>query len=274
MHLVDPLAWFVSRTGYFRGKWRLNDLVMKWRPRTGIRTRAMAGGGRIECRLAIPYEVMVWLRQEEECELQVLRSLLSKGQTFVDCGANIGLWTMTAADAVGAGGRVVAFEPSPTTFRRLEQHVRDSYPQVILKNAAVGNAEGTVCFDCPEEHNLARIVGDNHDGAIRVSCVRLDDVLERESVAGIKMDVEGVEFEALEGASTVLERCRPWLIVEFNTIHAQINRLGDWPVHQLLTGLGYEGRLITDLKTASGPVLAADWKCNGYRNLYYVPVRR
>jgi len=269
MHPLDPLAWYIRRTPYFKGKWRLINFVMGHCPRAGVRYRLMPGDGVIECRLSIPYEVMVWLRQEEEQELMALGRLLSPGGTFIDCGANIGLWTLTAAAAVGPNGRVLAFEPAPSTFARLKRHVGGRYPQVHLINAAVGRSRSEVSFLCPDEHNLARVVPGDQPGAVMVPGTTIDEAVGDWPVTGTKLDVEGVEFEALEGAAGTLTRCRPWLIVEFNTLHAGLTRLGDWPVHRHLARLGYEARLVTGPNTVAGQVLPDAWRSSGYRNLLY-----
>lgn len=264
---LDFLAWFIRRTPYFKGKWRLTDFVMRHRPKDVVRRRPL-GGGVIECRLGVPYEAMVWMRQEEEGELNALRRLLRPGDVFVDCGANIGLWTLVAAEAVGLSGRVVAFEPSPTTFSRLQRHTGDALPQACLHNVAVGRDRSTVFLLCPEEHNLARLVSEGVSGAFGVPCVPLNEVVVG-TVHGIKLDVEGAELAALEGASDVIERDKPWLIIEFNTIHAGINRLADWPVHKHLFGLGYSPRLLGGEHPLSAPRLPDSWECRGYRNLLY-----
>jgi hypothetical protein len=119
MNIVDSLAQSLVGAPDFKGKWRLVDQWAAWRQR-GVRR---IGAAKLDLDLRIPYEHVVWLRREEEVELQKLRSMLSRGDVFVDCGANIGLWTLFAAHAVGPEGTVFAIEPHPTTFRRLTAHV-------------------------------------------------------------------------------------------------------------------------------------------------------
>src|SRR5688572_20763314 len=49
----------------------------------------------------------------EDPDFELLHKLLAPGDVFIDCGANIGHFTLTAAPIVGASGRVIAFEPAP-----------------------------------------------------------------------------------------------------------------------------------------------------------------
>ena len=62
--------------------------------------------------------------------------------TYVDVGANIGTTTLAAADAVGADGTVIAFEPHPRTFRDLADNVALNHAlvqRISLIAAAVGD---------------------------------------------------------------------------------------------------------------------------------------
>src|SRR6185312_13136270 len=59
------------------------------------------------------------LRHWAEPELRNLDKLLPVGGTFIDCGANIGIYTVRAAEIVGPRGRVIAVEPGTASFRRL-----------------------------------------------------------------------------------------------------------------------------------------------------------
>ena len=212
----------------------------------------------MELDVRVDYEAMIWLGLEERDELAVLPSLLKPGDTFVDCGANLGLWSLAAAPLVGESGKVVAFEPNPATFRRLRDHARPA-PTIEVHHVAVADRPGVLRFDPGQSHNVSRVT---EDGSLEVPATTLDDAL-TDPPTGIKIDVEGHELAVLRGASQVLA-ARPWLVLEFNAEHVASKRLGDWPVHAHLTGLGYHA------STFAGERLNEEWRLRrDYTNLLY-----
>ena len=124
--LMDWLGHLLRATGHFRGRGRLTRYWLNRRQPNDCRTAKLPGGAEIICEMNVPYEAMVWLGQEEPEDLRMLQRLLQPGQTFVDCGANIGLWSLVAATAVQPNGKVFAFEPNPRTHQRLTQHIEQN----------------------------------------------------------------------------------------------------------------------------------------------------
>ena len=256
----------LRRTPQLRGKGYLAALWVRRHPKGRMRT-LLPGGASIECDLSQPYEAMVWLRQEEQAELEWLHRTLNPGQCFVDCGANIGLWTLTAARSVGPTGRVLALEANPVTAARLAHNVAqnrlDNVAEVV--SVAVGDIPGEALFDPGASHNLGQVSG---SGKTKVTMQTLDNLIAF-PVDGIKLDIEGFELEALAGAERLLTEDSPWLMIEFNTLVAGVNRLGDWEVHRLLRTYDYKayGRgsgFSWDVQ------LSDDWVTPGYRNLLYI----
>jgi FkbM family methyltransferase len=222
------------------------------------------------CDLSVPYEAMVWLEREEQNDLRLLRLLLREGQTFVDCGANIGIWTIVATSTVGATGRVLAFEPNPVTFSKLSLNVSLSDLKPKLYNHAVGDRTGEFPFDCNESHNLSRIIVGGGDDLLFVHTETLDQVLDGKPVDAVKIDVEGFELNVLQGCELILKTWKPWLCIEFNTMISAVTKLRDWEVHQYLCNLGYRCRQFRDaLDTSSRTVLPNSWHTSGYCNLFY-----
>jgi FkbM family methyltransferase len=242
---MDLLAELIRRTPRFRGKGRILSYWVK--TRSGQRTRILPGGLRMSLNMSVPYEAMVWLGWEERDELEMLERLLRPGDTFVDCGANIGLWSLVAAPQVGEDGRVIAFEPNPDSARRLAEHTGQS-SRIRVHARALSESPRSLSFEPGEQHNLARV---SVHGPMQVRATTLDAAVEP-PVHGIKIDVEGHELEVLKGASKTLA-ARPWVVVEFNTEHTPARKLGEWPVHELLTGLGYQA------SSPRGDALDAEW---------------
>ena len=269
-YLTDLMATFIRQTPHFKGKGRLIRYCVNRAETRELRVRRIPGGGRLLLDIAIPYEAMIWLMQEEQAELDFLKRLLRRDQTFVDGGANIGLWTLHAASRVGPGGRVIAFEPSPATFARLRKNVGD-LTQVKIVNSALGSSNSQILLHCDSNHNVARKVDCLSPATVEVPCIALDSYLDVTVIHGIKLDVEGSEEDALRGAARILRQHQPWIIVEFNTLLAGTHCLGDWPVHNYLVEMGYVGWLCGEdaLNCRLRSRLPFNWQANGYWNLFY-----
>lgn len=187
-------------------------------------------------------------------ELDFHRALARPG-TVLDIGAHAGALTLPLSELPGL--RVIAFEPLPTAFARLEAALQARYggipAHVELRREALGDRAGDTVLEVPvvggaAQEQWASVVKD-YDGmrrsdprieAVRrfaVTVVRLDD-LALTDVTAVKLDAEGAEEEVLRGATDTLRRCRPVLSVEIEERH----RPGSLrAVPALLAGLGYLG---------------------------------
>jgi len=262
----------------FKGKGRLVHHWLQHRDPRFVGSRLLSGGGRMICGFDVPYEAMVWAHQEEERELRALQMLLSPGDHFVDCGANVGLWSLVAAGRVGATGRVTAFEPNPHAHQRLIQNISasgDVGKRITVLHVAVASRAGFVSFETGAQHNLGRIVGGDHragEACIRVPAVTLDEQLGDVPVRALKLDIEGGEAPALRGAAHILTTQRPWVWAEFNVAANGTNRIGGWEVYTLLREHGYSCRRIANgIGAPAGTPIAAAETFNGYVNVVFQP---
>ena len=258
----------------FRGKGRLLDYWMSRRDSTYTGLRVLPGGGRMTCHFDVPYEAMVWARQEEEPELAALRALLRQGDHFVDCGANIGLWSLVAAGCVGDTGYVTAFEPNPVAYQRLTHNVSLSAAvgrRITVIKAAVAAQSGRLSFEQGRHHNLGRIVPEQVAGCIHVSAISLDEQFGERPIRALKLDIEGAEPDALRGAQRILCIQRPWIWAEFNVMLSGVERIGDWEVFSLLHRVGYTCRRVGAASGVPGPPVAAQERFHGYVNLLFQP---
>jgi FkbM family methyltransferase len=172
-----------------------------------------------------------WLGAHEPVEAYLFSRLIQPGMNVVDAGANIGQYTLLAATAVGSSGSVHSFEPVPSNFCLLEGNLRlNRLNNVSLNRMAIWRKECEIQMELPDR--LAR-----NSGAYRVVAVpseathvpglRLDTYIRERGVTRIdviKMDIEGAEVAALEGATMVLQRDLPFIFMEVCPIH--LARLG------------------------------------------------
>jgi FkbM family methyltransferase len=139
-------------------------------------------------------------------ERDYLRHHLSADGTFLDIGANAGIYTLTAARiyaGLGRHGRVLAVEANPTMQARLAYNVGlndlDSHAKLIP--TALSDRAGEVEFHISSSNLGESSLASSAGRAIRVPCQTLLGMLEAEGVTqvdGMKIDVEGMEDVILE----------------------------------------------------------------------------
>lgn len=175
--------------------------------------------------------------EAHELELQLLRQLCGPGSCVFDLGANIGDHTIPLAQHVGERGFVFAFEPQRLIFQTLCANVAlNDLGNVDCIHAAVGASRGTVLIpelDYSVEANYGGIEVSSFDEGRPVPRVVLDDYLGVRDANLLKIDVEGMEREVLEGGRAFIERFRPVLYVENDRVERSP------PLIALLRELGY-----------------------------------
>jgi FkbM family methyltransferase len=148
--------------------------------------------------------------EPETCAL--IEAVLKPGMTFVDLGANIGIFTLLGARAVGPRGRVVAFEPAPKVMVYLERNVHNNgfAEQVTLVPSAVADRTGLVRFAFSNEYSVAaHIAVSEEPAALEVHATSLDEYFRDAgwpAIHLIKMDVEGAEPSVLRGMPELVRR--------------------------------------------------------------------
>ena len=106
-------------------------------------------GGRssIHADLRTPMGLMLYRYGHRDANLDLIARLLSPGDVFVDGGANVGLFTLVAAERVGPTGKVVAFEPGRAVrLRLLENVVLNGFSQVEVIPFALSSTAGEAPF--------------------------------------------------------------------------------------------------------------------------------
>lgn len=161
----------------------------------------------------------------QRSDLAVVLSLIRPGDTVVDVGAHIGTFAVPMARAVGSEGKVIAFEPNPVVLPLLERNLARSglAARVEIAPVALGGSEATLHLELADEANTGSAKLGVH-GDVTVPVVRLDRYW-TDSVALMKIDVEGAESEVLAGATGLVNQCRPVVIFEVHRDSSDLRML-------------------------------------------------
>jgi FkbM family methyltransferase len=169
----------------------------------------------------------------EEGVLKKLRALLRPGNTFVDVGANVGLYAVIASHLVGPQGRVIAIEPQESLQALLLDNLRmNGASNATPVRAALGRmgGSGTLFQVSSDNDGQATLRLSSEETSVappeNVPIETLDAVLSElgiEHVDGVKIDVEGAELEVLEGFRASLARDRPRFVF-FECIERHLHR--------------------------------------------------
>jgi FkbM family methyltransferase len=183
---------------------------------------------------------------------------LRGGDWVIDVGANIGTFSLLAAQCVGSFGRVFSYEPNPRPFGLLAKSLvlNWTHDRVLQRPIALGDREGTVSLSVSAVNlggaqvqaglsnysafsAVADTLGDV--SSIEVRCRRLDDEFPVDlPIKILKIDVEGYEAAVLKGAQRLLERrCIDFIMLEVVKEIAGTNWTDILRAISDIVGLGY-----------------------------------
>lgn len=153
-------------------------------------------------------------------ELGLVRRILSaRGGDFVDVGAHIGVYSVTAAQTTN--GRVLAFEPHPGTREQLERNLRLNGSNAIVVAGAAGAVSGEAVLHVAVggDASWSTVADDGRFGAsdaeVTVPVSTVDEEVARRGLLPtvVKIDVEGQELDVVAGMGAALAGL-PALLVE------------------------------------------------------------
>jgi FkbM family methyltransferase len=160
---------------------------------------------------------------QEYCDYTLFMALVTPEDTIVDVGANYGMYTLGAAKRL-AQGQVIAFEPDTRSMALLKQNVLINHfeRRVTCLDVCVGKRDGTTDFYATVDssfsgiHDTGRSQATDH---LTLPVRALDSILNElaiEKVDLVKIDVEGAEWEVLQGATKTLEVSDPVIMLEIS----------------------------------------------------------
>jgi len=217
--------WYLSKFPLRDGKAYLYQrLHARLTPSDHYAVVRLDKGFRMSLDLADPEQLKVYFygHYHERYEADLVQRLLSGDDVFWDVGANVGYFTLAAATALNHRGQVVAFEPGRNAYARLVGNLAlNAYDNIKTFPVAVADREGEAAL---------HVSGDIADSSAslypaglaeaRVEVCRtvaLDHFCREANLAPpdlIKLDVEGAELAALQGARKLIAHSPPLLLIE------------------------------------------------------------
>lgn len=240
--------------------WQIHKRIIK-SPRTLRLANGVVFKAYPDC---VVSSALIYADWPEYHELMFLRSRLAANEVVIDVGANVGHISLLLADVVGPTN-IVAFEPTPISFARLNENWEiNGWPIHGLMRAAVGKEAGTVFIN-----NVQRPVTTNaisatatRENAAKVPLVRLDDfqhLWSDRSIGLLKIDVEGYEEQVFLGSRKLLQKFRPRFLM-FESLAGTLEK----EIECTLRACDY---LVFQLDSGGCP----DFTCCSAQNLFAIP---
>lgn len=218
--------------------------------REDLKTRVQPG---VRMRLYFDSKLsqLIYCEDFEWHERQFINTFLRPSDIFVDVGANIGLFTLIAANIVGNTGHIYAFEPCSRTYQRLIANTQlNCLTNVSCYQLALSDKETqtdmTVSLDGFDAWNsLAKPIAGEQFAVERVECTTWNKFAQENNLVGrvtlMKIDVEGWEAHVLKGGYDTLSRTdAPILQVEFTDKASRMAGSSCEDLYHLLEELGYQ----------------------------------
>ena len=190
----------------------------------------------IRFQLAVRY-LYLKITNKLDNEMFYVNKLLKRKRRFLDIGANVGIYSYYFKNTFE---NIVAFEPLKEITYRLKSIQNNS---LRIYNVALSNKIGGCKFYIPVINGkivpgLASL--EERNGEYKTRTVKVDkvDSYDFDDVDLIKIDVEGHEMHVIEGASKVIKKNMPILIIEIEQRHIK-NKIEE--VFQYILNLNYKG---------------------------------
>ena len=187
---------------------------------------------------------------EQDKTKAVLLSVM-KGDTAWDIGGHVGYYAVLEAKLVGDQGQVLCFEPRPLNACYIKRHVSiNRIENLTLIESAVSDRPGKSRFESRTGTGTGHL---SLRGNLEVDTVAVDDLVETQGYPApnfIKLDVEGAEVEALNGAMNTIIRHRPRMLI---ATHGPAKHRF---VLQLLESLNYQANILDNHGKGDTEILA------------------
>jgi len=187
----------------------------------------------------------LWIDHSERLdEESYIKSLIKKGDTVVDVGANIGTISLAMAEIVGSNGKIFSIEPNPEIFNYLTQNIELNGLENIIEARCIALGQNN------EEMFLSQFSDDtqnriSNEGDLRIPVKRLDEVFPNINIDFLKIDVEGYEYNVLKGGESLCKRCKA-VYLECIPEMLEVNSSNEEQLVNLLEEYGFLVYCVTD----------------------------
>lgn len=204
----------------------------------------------------------------EPQSVKIWAKLCKQSQMILDIGANTGVYALIAK-AMQPNATVIAFEPLPRIYEKLQKNITLNSFHIKAECLAVANQEGTTTFyDLPHEYLRQATLNPNlhaNETTIptQVNCVRMKNYISQQfsnypAIDLMKIDVESYEAEVLKGFDDYLAQHQPTILLEI------LNEQVAEEVHTILEKCGY--RYFYNIDEEKGLSLKPKIVLSNYRN--------
>ncbi len=170
----------------------------------------------------------VLLEQEAwfEKEVAFLLRWLKPGMTVIDIGANLGVYALPSARAVGSGGRVYAYEPGSEARHFLERsRVRNGAENLTVLASALSDTSREAQLHTGTSSEFSSLTGSGPGENVHVTSLDEEDRDKNWTPDFVKIDAEGEEERILEGGRSFFARYSPLVMFEIKAGDAVNERL-------------------------------------------------
>ncbi len=196
---IDDYRWLYEMLGDYRSKKLLFAILYNW--------------------YDYNFSVLKTLIDPTYCHYFDLDILPCKEEVFVDVGAYTGDTTLDFIHSYGKSSykRIYCYEMTPSTCEMLLKNT-ENYPNIIVKNFAVWDKLETLYINPNETSSSANTLSDTGEA---IKAVSLDEDI-KEPITLIKMDIEGAEYRALQGAKEHIQEDHPKLLISVYHNHEDL----------------------------------------------------
>ena len=170
---------------------------------------------------------------EDDNELDLINQISKKNKILlIDCGANFGFYSLFVA-SLSKENKVFSIEASPSTFKNLLRNINlNKFKNIQVLNYAVSNQNNSELSLAESENDWESSVSHKNFNILnstKIQTIKLDSLLKEfnneifDFSLIIKLDVEGHEWNAIEGALQIIKTYSPLIIIEFSKFINEAN---------------------------------------------------
>lgn len=182
---------------------------------------------------------------------------------FLDCGAHIGYFSLLIGAVPGNRALAVEFDPENfSTLKHMVSATRGLDGRIDLVNAALSSVdEGTVCVPLDGRHDAMKSLSGINEakncGTVEVPLRTIDSLCAEHHLAPnlVKIDVEGAEYDVLQGATAILRRYKPVIILEIHRPQLKAQSIETRAIYDMLEEMSYKLHCFGDHRSRTATAL-------------------